>query len=88
MIWISQTIIAIFCCKDILHKNWIEVIFCLEYFCHEQLQIALMNSRGFIYKIISTIIEFRLSVKTCFYKNAVKNYRGSYAVYYIQVLSK
>ena len=53
MIWILQTIIAIFCCKDILHRNWIKVVFCLEYFCHKQLQIALMNSPRFIAKLFS-----------------------------------
>ena len=51
MIWISQAIIANFS-ADALHKSWIKVAFCLDYFYRKQLQIALMNSQGFIWIII------------------------------------
>ena len=36
---------SFFFCKEMLHKSWIKVVLCLEYFYHKQLQIALMNSQ-------------------------------------------
>ena len=72
MIWITQAIIVIFFGKDILHKSWINVILCFEYFYRKQLQIALMYSQGFIYRITESEDD-RLLLYTC---SLVLNLRG------------
>ena len=54
MIYIKQTIIVVFFCKNIFHKSWVEIVLCFENLYHKQLQVAF--KRG--YRIIHTYLHY------------------------------